>query len=1823
MVGDADSMELNRREVPLYGQVEVCVEWQAPGQDSDPEGAEYYVVLEGSTLDHVTSAQWTSDGKSLVFNAPGHNLAESVSVGVYVCVGEDETAEVTPLSPSGSTLSLKYVQDKVQDLAELLMSQSGRLSSSSYRDILKKLSPGRKLELGQRRDEDGDDAETFSLGGTERQRGCGETQADEEGSGLGETPGSGEPSKREEGGEEGGGELPPHNLKELDGSLTLALANMAYPCEWNGFGTKHIEGQDHLSRETPLHLAVRLGLPQLCHFLLQQPGGQKVVTLLNEEGDTPLSLVESRGDETLLAALTTPSDPTSALPTPISQVWVDCSSVLRVCSTSGALSLTAKHTSSTHTDTCAHIHTYRRRVKDWTTVSDIRGVREDAKEERRETEESGGHSSSGELRRDLLIEGHALVDSVFEEQLVLSLDEDDDLILTSKPDKSCSPSASKQGHTHTHSTASAAARLSAMLNGKGQVDDPEVKVAVAGVTGGSTTTDGEAASAPPGATDTPPPGGEEKLSVSPSISPSPIPSPADLALARLFRSSRTELPNQAQSSPSGSCDLSLSPALVALEVDSEEEDDEVLIKSPLPQLSSEPSGDERDSADPAPEPTCTRTLSTSSALGHTSSKNAADQGVRMRSYSYSSPKISLRPPRFSRDTNTPPTSELTQEQRALSLSEQTQEKRELRFRRRAQSAEDESSVELADSLQHLTLSEFLKEIEEEEWDRYIIPSKTESDKYKVSRTFSFLKSRMSSTRNKNKCKAKDREGKDRQSNGHLFSSGSCAGATVCLVCDKPATGKDLLHCSNCTLTVHKGCRDSATPCLKKLQDKYAVSMVKSKTASLPQNFTVRDSSNVSTLLSTSASLPVMVSRDNRKDSQTNTLSRSVPTATEHLSESPEGDTDSPPWRHHSQSDEILQKAESSTSTDSSIVEDVVDSPLQSELVGDAMDLEAESWSLAVQPHFCKSQEKHIIKRQDVIYELMQTELHHVQTLSIMAEVFRRGLREEVQLDPDAIGRIFPCLDELLPLHRDFLSTMRERRHGSAHPDGDKNYIIHRIGDILLQQFSGENAERMKQVYGQFCSHHTEAVSFFKELQQQNKRFQTFIKQQSSNSLVRRKEIPECILLVTQRITKYPVLLERILHHTQEGTVEHAEVSRSLVLIRELIAAVDQWVRQYEQEQRLQEVLTRLENKSTAKLKNGHTFRKQDVQAHGRTLTHQGLVFWKTATGRLKDVLALLLTDTLILLQEKDQKYTFAAVDQKPPVISLQKLIVREVANEERGMFLISASSAGPEMYEVHTVSKEDRNTWMRLIREAVESCPEEDEENTSESEEEKRVSEARVQKIQQIQESLISQDQLICSTLEEKLQIYSELNTLRVGGAPEPEPRLLVRPNPEEVPQAAALLAAALREVEILKATLSTCCDSLSSPSQHQAPPSVELTPPVSPKVGAEREASPPESEPSPLDSSPRQEDPFGPDSLSPLQLASDDPLNMNVKVCEGVQSLTQLLYSLQAAVTIQDSCFEIQRLLLSCSPRPSPVGPCHPRQGSSSSSASSSGCLRGNALQEQERQREAERRREELAGVARLQTLLTQERQQWERERSARHLQQEAQESRLELREQQCHLEAERLQRERRELDEQLQDYQHSLERLREGQRSLERERTRVDTQTSLVQSWRHSRQRSLPGMVIPLDTIQDTDLPLPEGSVFVNEAAYHTSSLNNRHPHHHRHHPHHQQQLPHAVQPNLNLPARTGPRGQPDPLSHTHNSINFLLDRSAQPGDPTPARTTAGQPAEQPSHELNMSSIVRERWSPGTTFPSYSPPFLLDSYITMETEGGEDGVEENIVYL
>ncbi|KAJ0032472.1 hypothetical protein NQD34_002553 [Periophthalmus magnuspinnatus] len=220
----------------------------------------------------------------------------------------------------------------------------------------------------------------------------------------------------------------------------------------------------------------------------------------------------------------------------------------------------------------------------------------------------------------------------------------------------------------------------------------------------------------------------------------------------------------------------------------------------------------------------------------------------------------------------------------------------------------------------------------------------------------------------------------------------------------------------------------------------------------------------------------------------------------------------------------------------------------------------------------------------------------------------------------------------------------------------------------------------------------------------------------------------------------------------------------------------------------------MEPKAQGKIKDGRVFRREDLAQGRRRLLHEGTVNWKAASGRLKDILAVLLSDVLILIQEKDQRYVFAAVDSKPSVISLQKLIVREVAHEEKAMFLICASSSEPEMYEIHTFSKEERNTWMTHIRQAVESCPQTEERLFSEEEE------AQASRLKEFQERLSQKDAVIMQALSEKLQLFAE-KAESVPGVEDTasRSRLLLRGDGTDLQQGETLLKGAITEVENLQ----------------------------------------------------------------------------------------------------------------------------------------------------------------------------------------------------------------------------------------------------------------------------------------------------------------------------------------------------------------------------------------------------------------------------------------
>ena len=106
-----------------------------------------------------------------------------------------------------------------------------------------------------------------------------------------------------------------------------------------------------------------------------------------------------------------------------------------------------------------------------------------------------------------------------------------------------------------------------------------------------------------------------------------------------------------------------------------------------------------------------------------------------------------------------------------------------------------------------------------------------------------------------------------------------------------------------------------------------------------------------------------------------------------------------------------------------------------------------------------------------------------------------------------------------------------------------------LNRVLKLCVSGERADKWREAYGVFCSSHNEAVAVFKDLMKSDRRFQQFIRQCSENPLLKKKGVPECILFVTTRITKYPLLIEPLIKTAKDRPADQEHLRQALDLVK--------------------------------------------------------------------------------------------------------------------------------------------------------------------------------------------------------------------------------------------------------------------------------------------------------------------------------------------------------------------------------------------------------------------------------------------------------------------------------------------------------------------------------------------------------------------------------------------------------------------------------------------------------------------------------------------------
>ena len=273
-----------------------------------------------------------------------------------------------------------------------------------------------------------------------------------------------------------------------------------------------------------------------------------------------------------------------------------------------------------------------------------------------------------------------------------------------------------------------------------------------------------------------------------------------------------------------------------------------------------------------------------------------------------------------------------------------------------------------------------------------------------------------------------------------------------------------------------------------------------------------------------------------------------------------------------------------------------------------------SWYRTIDRRLRRSINKHERGRQGAIFDWIRTERHIYRSIVILKVVFRDKLSSELGMTEDILDQLFPSLNELLEVSKDFSNKLHSRQRKSS-------LMIDDISDILLNQFTGEGGEKMRVAYTDFICRQSEAIELYRDLERKRHKFLRLMNALYQYKYCERRKLPDFYLLLTQRVAKYVEMMKKLLKETETLKLDHLDrLKKTSVALQSLVKAIDQGVEDYNNHKELESIQSRLEiqiprnsNKSWAKMKG---LKHLDLRAQNRRLVKTGDANWQSQGKQL-------------------------------------------------------------------------------------------------------------------------------------------------------------------------------------------------------------------------------------------------------------------------------------------------------------------------------------------------------------------------------------------------------------------------------------------------------------------------------------------------------------------------------------------------------------------------------------------------------------------------------
>ncbi|XP_076264707.1 rho guanine nucleotide exchange factor 2 isoform X14 [Rhynchophorus ferrugineus] len=377
-----------------------------------------------------------------------------------------------------------------------------------------------------------------------------------------------------------------------------------------------------------------------------------------------------------------------------------------------------------------------------------------------------------------------------------------------------------------------------------------------------------------------------------------------------------------------------------------------------------------------------------------------------------------------------------------------------------------------------------------------------------------------------------------------------------------------------------------------------------------------------------------------------------------------------------------------------------------------MDAEADplNWQELVTEEELRKLNPNEKKRQEVINELFLTEASHVRMLKVLYKKFYKTLFSNQILKSEEMNLLFPNIKELLDIHQDINKEMRRIRK--------EDPLVRQVGDMLLAIFTGNQGEALQKASATFCERQQLALEFIKKRRERDSKFDTILTDCEKSRQCRRLQLQAIIPAQMQRITRYPLLLERLVKSVEAAEKVCSDYKDELIKLKqvhhqskEILSHVNDAAKLAHNRHRLEEIQRHLEIPSfrTNDQPNDNDFRNIDLTRYKLIL--EGGLYLRRPNKAPVLVHVLLLEEMIVILQKENDRFILKFFQsgnpgQPPlsPIIKMNTLLVRENAVCKNALFLVNTSTTSSVcMYDLQADDESKRETWRKHFSDAADA----------------------------------------------------------------------------------------------------------------------------------------------------------------------------------------------------------------------------------------------------------------------------------------------------------------------------------------------------------------------------------------------------------------------------------------------------------------------------------------------------------------------------------------